>query len=393
MILNQSVYIMKKILFILLALPTMLMAQRKVAVYVTAPDSFEPEMLEIFSGELVNGIAQNKDFQPVDRTADFVRELQGSQDNQQICNLGQKLGVDLVCVANITPFRDSYYIKSRLVDVRTLALANSASEASPLATLEDILATCERLADRLFSRVERVEEEYSKIGACNKNNCDLISIDNTGDKTIVTFKLMDPKGTIKWSIYDATVIRDRATGNTYRLLSTNGINTDHSENYGLGIHEFSVTFEKVPYSVTNIDIIEPKGWEWTDIVLKNFGKVGLHQFHDDTQQHFARMMKEQEVMKRQEARIGRIINIEQSVRSYLIIVNNEQYSSFFVYLNGKKLGLVDKRSTVAFRVAPELYGELKFSQAEGFLLSPQIFKHNVPPMKPMDEISFNIYRP
>lgn len=372
----------------------MLMAQRKVAVYVTAPESLEPEMLEIFSSELVNGIAINRDFQPIDRTADFARELQGSQDNTQICAVGERLGMDLVCVANVTPFRDSYYIKSRLLDVRTLAIASSASEASSLASLEDILSVSERLSERLFSRVERVEEEYSKLAYQNKNNCDLISIDNTGANTIVTFKLMDPKGTTKWSMYDKTVIRDRATGNEYRLLSTKGIATDHSECFGLGIHEFSATFEKLPYSVTNIDILEPKGWEWQDIVLKNFGKVGLHQFHDDTQQHFAMMMKEQEFMKKQEARLGcRVIAIEQSARSYLLIVSNEQYSGYFVYLNGKKLGLVEKRSTVAFRLPPEAYGELKFSQADGFLLSPSIYKHNVPPMKPRDEISFPILRP
>ena len=99
-------------------------------------------------------------------------------------------------------------------------------------------------------------------------------------------------------------------------------------------------------------------------------------------------------MKKQEARLGcRVIAIEQSARSYLLIVSNEQYSGYFVYLNGKKLGLVEKRSTVAFRLPPEAYGELKFSQADGFLLSPSIYKHNIPPMKPRDEISFPILRP
>ena len=385
---------MKKILFLLLALPTMMMAQRKVAVYITAPESVDADTKEILGSELVNGIALNKDFQAVERTADFERELQGSQDNQQICNLGQRLCVDLVCVANITSFRDSYYIKSRLLDVRTQAIASSASEASSLASLEDILNTAEHMAERLFSNVERVEEEFSKVGFCNKNNCDLIAIDNTGDKTIVTFKLMDPKGTIKWSIYDATVIRDRATGNTYRLLSTKGIATDHSENFGLGIHEFTVTFEKVPYTVTNIDIIEPKGWEWQDIVLKNFGRVGYHQFRDETKQRFAMQLKEQELMKRQEARVGQIVNIEQSYRSYLITITNEQYgSAFIVELEGKKLGTVEKRSTLTFRIAPEHYGQLKCIQRDGWLLSPSVFKFSVPPMKPTDEIRFTIPRP
>ena len=96
---------------------------------------------------------------------------------------------------------------------------------------------------------------------------------------------------------------------------------------------------------------------------------------------------------RQEARIGRIITIEQSTRSYLLIINNEQYSSYLVQLEGRELGRVDKRSTVAFRIAPEQYGLLKLIQIDGYLLSPLVYKHNVPPMKPMDEISFNIFRP
>lgn len=142
---------MRKILLLLLALPVMVMAQRKVAVYVTAPEDMDGDVVEIFGSELVNGIAFNKEFQAVDRTADFARELQGSQDNEQIGSVGVNLGVDLVCVANITPFRDSYYIKSRLLDARTLAIVSSASEASSLATLNDILDACSRISERLFS--------------------------------------------------------------------------------------------------------------------------------------------------------------------------------------------------------------------------------------------------
>jgi hypothetical protein len=385
--------IMKKILLLLLALPTVLMAQQKVAVYVTAPEGFDPEIKEILGSELVTGVAQNRDFKAVESTANF-QQLQNTQDNDQICAIGQQLGVDLVLVANVTTFRDQYYVKGRLLNVRTLAIAASASEASSFASLEDILAVSQKLTGRLFDTVEPVEEEYSKIGYANKNNCDIISIDNTGANTIVTLKLLDPKGTIKWSIYPTTVIRDRATNKEYKLIATNGINTDHSENYGLGIHEFSLTFEKLPYEVTGIDIIEPKGWEWTDIVLKNFGKVGLHQFRDDTQKKFAMQMKEQELMKQQEARLGQIVNIEQSYRSYLITITNENYGSdYLIQLEGKNIGTVRKRSTLTFRIAPENYGQLKAIQVDGYLLKPMVYKWDVPPMRPKDEIRFDIPRP
>lgn len=382
---------MKKILFLMLAmLPTMLMAQRKVAVYVTAPESVDAEVKEILGSELATAITQSRDFKATDRTAEFARELDTNQDNQVIAAVGQRFGADLVCVANITTFRDSYYIKARLLDVRSQEVINSASEASSLAGLEDVLNASTRLAERLCATVEPVEEEFSKVGFANKRNCDVITIDNTGENTVVTFKIMDSKG-IKWSMYNATVIRDRATGNEYKLLSTKGIATDHSETWGVGIHEFSAIFEKVPYNVTNIDIIEPKGWEWTDIVLKNFGKTGLHQFRDETQQKFGVMMKERELMKRQEAELGPIVNIEDSYRSYLIVITNERYSDFLIELEGKKLGTVPKRSTMTFRIAPEKYGLLKAIEISSFL--PTVMKFNVPPMKPTDRISFMIPRP
>ena len=162
----------------------------------------------------------------------------------------------------------------------------------------------------------------------------------------------------------------------------------------MGIHEFSAIFEKVPYTATNIDIIEPKGWEWTDIVLRNFGKTGLHQFRDETQQKFGMMMKERELMKRQEVEVGQIVNIEDSYRSYLVTITNEQYSSaYLIELEGKKLGTVPKRSTVTFRLAPEQSGQIKAIQVDGWLLSPSVFKFMVPPMKPTDRINFMIPRP
>lgn len=386
---------MKKILFLMLAvMPTLVMAQRKVAVYVTAPEGFEADVREILGGEIATAINQNRDFQASDRTVEFARELDTNTDNQIISAVGQRFGVDLVCVANVTSFRDSYYLKARLLDVRTQDVINSSSEASSLASLEDILNVSSRLAERLCATVAPVEEEFSKIGFANKTNCDVITIDNTGANTIVTFKLYDSKGTIKWSMYAGTFIRDRATGNEYKLLSTNGIFTDHSEAYGVGIHEFSATFEKVPYSATNIDIIEPKGWEWTDIVLKNFGKTGLHQFRDESKEKFAHMMKERELMKRQEVEVGPIVNIVDTYRSYLVTITNENYgSAYIIQLEGKNIGTVEKRSTLTFRLAPEQYGQIKAIQRDGWLLSPTVHKFMVPPMKPNDRISFIIPRP
>ena len=235
-----------------------------------------------------------------------------------------------------------------------------------------------------------IEQEYSTVGAANKSNCDIISIDNTGANTIVTLKIIDAKG-IRWSIYPSTVIRDRATGAEYHLISANGISTGAPESYGVGIHEFSLTFEKLPYRATSINIIEPKGWEWTDITLKKYGKTGFHQFVDSTQHKFKRLLKEQEMMRRQEAELGTIKNITDSYRSYLLTIDNERYSDFMIELNGKKLGTVSKRSRMTFRLAPEEYGLLKAIEVTSFL--PTVMKFDIPPLNPGDKISFSILRP
>ena len=153
-----------------------------------------------------------------------------------------------------------------------------------------------------------------------------------------------------------------------------------------------MTFEKVPYSVTSIDIIEPKGWEWTDITLKNYGKTGYHLFVDETQHKFGRLMKEQELMRRQEAEIGGpFTNVTDSYRSVLVTVYNERYSDFLIELNGKKIGTVAKRSQMTFRLAPEQYGLLKAIEISSFL--PTVMKFDLPPMKPGDKISYNILLP
>ena len=110
-----------------------------------------------------------------------------------------------------------------------------------------------------------------------------------------------------------------------------------------------------------------------------------------TQHKFGRLMKERELMRRQEAKLGPIVNVYDSYRSYLITIYNERYSDFLIELNGKKLGTVAKRSTLTFRIAPEEYGLLKAIEISSFL--PTVMKFNVPPLKPTEEISFNILRP
>jgi hypothetical protein len=219
--------------------------------------------------------------------------------------------MDFVCVANISSFRDSYYLKARLLDSRRGEAIASSSEGSSLASIEDIIGTSRQIVRRLFGGLEPTAQELSTGSTSSRNNCDLITIDNTGENTLAIFKLYSPNST-RWSIYQSTYIKDRATGNTYKLIDASGISTGASEAKEPGIHEFTLRFEKVPYNVTNIDIIEPKGWEWTNLVLKPYGKTGLHVFEDKVQFKFDALVREQMLMKQQEA-------LKKLLMSYLII--------------------------------------------------------------------------
>ena len=380
---------MKKILMLLLALPTLLMAQNKVAVYVVSTSSVEEDIKEIVGSELVSNISRNKGYQASERTADFKRQVEDNQDDQQICSVAQSLGMDFVCVANISSFRDSYYLKARLLDSRRGEAIASSSEGSSLASIEDIIGTSRQIVRRLFGGLEPTAQEFSTGSTSSRNNCDLITIDNTGENTLAIFKLYSPNST-RWSIYQSTYIKDRATGNTYKLIDASGISTGASEAKEPGIHEFTLRFEKVPYNVTNIDIIEPKGWEWTNLVLKPYGKTGLHVFEDKVQFKFDALVREQMLMKQQEAQVGPIKNVVNTINSYLITVTNLRYTAYIVYLNDKELGVVDKRSTLTFRVSPTESGILKTVQRDGWLLSPQIFKFTVPPTRPGEIIPVTI---
>ena len=370
---------MKKFFLLLLAMPGMLMAQRQVSVLITAPDSLDASVKEIFATEFIERISANNDFQA------FNGEENASR-------------ADLICVADIAAFKTSYYIKARLLDANSNAVQATASVGSSLAEIEDILAAADKLSTKLFGNVAPVGEEYSTIGFSKKDNCDIISIDNTGDVTIVTLKLFATK-VVGWMFTPTAYIRDRATGNTYSLLEANGISTTAFEKKPAGIHEFKLTFAKMPYNVTNIDIVEPDGWEWDNIELRNYGKTGYHLFVDETQKKFDEMMKEIELMRQQEAVVGPIVNVVNSYNSYLITITNEQYASAFVIEleeapgKFKKLGTVEKRSRLTFRVSPSMFGQLKAIQRDGWLISPQVFKFNVPPMRPQDQIMFTIPRP
>ncbi len=172
---------MKRILFIVvMCLPMMVMAQKKVAVYVTSDaPSVDNATQQIIGGELVAAIVRNGQYRAVERTADFLKQINkeqgyqhsGNVDDQQISALGKQFGVDYVCVASIMPYRNSYYLQARMIDVETATVQNIARETSSFANLDEIMVVASKVAEQLLNPDEAATtiieqetmEEYGKL--------------------------------------------------------------------------------------------------------------------------------------------------------------------------------------------------------------------------------------
>lgn len=277
----------------------------KVAVYVTAPREVSQTVKQVVGGELVAGIVANSEYSAVERTAEFLAQIareqnyqrSGNVDDEQIQALGKQFGVQLVCVATIMPADDDCYIQARLLDVEKATVLATARELSSLASLDQLVASSEILADKLVGkRAKQVvyTQEYSTILAASTSDCGIMSIDNTGSAAVVECKYL-----AKWRatihISANAFIRDRATGKEYRLTGTNGISTTGKTFVTQLLTPFTLYFEKLPADVTNIDLIDPekKGWRWENITLRPYGKADYFVFKDDIEPQYQAILRNQ----------------------------------------------------------------------------------------------------
>ena len=150
---------MKKSLILLLAIlcVSTIWGQtgQKVAVYVTGADG--DGINEFIGAYLVDAIVNGSDYQAVERTADFIRELNKEQDYQrtgavnddQISLLGQQFGVQLVCIAKVGVMGDRQFVSARLIDVETATVKSSTKPV--IFTMDDIDISCSAVAISLVS--------------------------------------------------------------------------------------------------------------------------------------------------------------------------------------------------------------------------------------------------
>lgn len=390
---------MKKLFtFCLLAVTMCVAAQQKVAVYVTGPEAVDETILPILGSELVAGIVSNPNYVAVERTTEFLDELSKEQGYQrsgnvndgQISQLGQQFGVDLVCVATIMPFKESFYINARLIDVVNASVIATARETSTLTSLDDFVNAAEKLSSKLVGKQaleqqalqEILPEKYSQIRTQSADDIYLIAIDNTGQYTEFTFKFVSLKATRINCSLDAYVI-DEDTQIKYTFIGASGIGTgDNWVNTNPGITMFTITTSKLPETTTHISIYESKDWHWDNITLIPFGKKNYFRFDDNTeilyQQMVAKTLTEEQKQKDQQAQINQsveqlgdaVVDLVSTLTTYNLVISNNHTSPRKVVVDGHYVGDVPGNSVSTIKVPRDYYHKIVLIQKSGYIFSP-----------------------
>ena len=383
----------KSILLFLFLWSVSVFAQTKVAVYVVG-STVDDGIKKIIGSEMVSAIVTNTNYQAVERTLVFLEQLSKEQnvgDDEHISQIGKQIGVDNVCVVDIIPFQSSYYVRARLLEVKEAVVLATAREISPLSNINDIVSTSEMIASKLIgedSVANQLEKEYSTIGKVPEKSAHLhlISVDNTGDNTVLTFKYCIAISS-SFCIRSGTYIYDKTGNKRYHLVNAKDIAIDpQMTKIEKGIHSFCLYFEKLPDNVDNINFIEPEdGWCIYNIILKPFGKKDYHEFIDNSESdyesvclQYSNYLRQQEQQKKQEQEKQRkaeeagenFAKALETVLTYNLYVTHTKLFPRMIWIGDRYIGIVKGKSEATFKVATTFYGSAKAVQSEGYVLYP-----------------------
>ena len=156
---KNTFFILLTSVLLLFPFPFLQAQQTKEMVAVYTIDNSGDNIVEFVGDFLTNAIVKQGEYIAVERTAQFLAELNkeqdfqrtGAVDDSQISRLGKNMGVQLVCVVKISRSADQLFMSARLVDVETAALE---STARPVRfdpnDWNEIETSCEKLVGSMF---------------------------------------------------------------------------------------------------------------------------------------------------------------------------------------------------------------------------------------------------
>lgn len=148
---------MRKLLTLCLLLPALcMMAQTRVAVYVTATDY---DLRLVFGDKLVQAFTRSGEYTAVERTESFLNELRkemsyqrtGLVDDQMLSEIGKQMGVEQVCIVDLIEVEDGIYAAARLIDAETAEIKKAESVSGRVSTISQVTTTATKLANLLVA--------------------------------------------------------------------------------------------------------------------------------------------------------------------------------------------------------------------------------------------------
>ena len=133
-------------------------SKQKVAVYVTGESSNAYK--KVIGAKMVSAITQEENYAAVERTAEFITELNKEHDYQrsgavsdnQIAKLGEQFGVRFVVVVDVSELFGSAFIAARMINVQTGQITATADKDKEINGMTDLTELSESVAKALFGK-------------------------------------------------------------------------------------------------------------------------------------------------------------------------------------------------------------------------------------------------
>jgi len=122
---------------------------------------------KVLGGELARTISQSERYTAVDRTDAILSQLSrehsfqrsGAVSDEQIKSLGRQLGVQYLCISDISAVgKKSYYLDVRLIDVVTAEIVRTVTTGSNLRNAAEMISVAQNIAYQLIEN-ERAREQ------------------------------------------------------------------------------------------------------------------------------------------------------------------------------------------------------------------------------------------
>lgn len=142
--------------------------KQNVAVYIVGEKN---EINKILGDQLVSAFARSGDYIAVERTESFLQEIgkeqaysySGAVNDSELSAIGKQLGVQLICVVEVSDVFNEKYISTRLIDVNTAQVIKTASAASPLKSMTDLMNVSSAIISDLLNTQQKSFDEQPYI--------------------------------------------------------------------------------------------------------------------------------------------------------------------------------------------------------------------------------------